>query len=86
VQLINPGTSGGALYADVYVFDPAEELKECCALPISTDGGFVLQTSSSLAFIRARRLLTDFFKPPRQKCLPGFPVAAHGAGVCEFAA
>src|SRR6516162_9840406 len=38
VQLINPGTSGGTLCADVYVFDPAEELKEC-ALPISTDGG-----------------------------------------------
>jgi len=42
VQLINPGTSGGTLCADVYVFDPAEELKECCALPISTDGGLFL--------------------------------------------
>ena len=41
VQLINPGTSGGTLCADVYVFDPAEELKEC-ALPISTDGGLFL--------------------------------------------
>ena len=42
VQLINPGTSGGTLCADVYVFDPNEELKECCALPISTDGGLFL--------------------------------------------
>jgi hypothetical protein len=42
VAIINPGTSGGTLCADVYVFDPAQELKECCALPISTDGGLFL--------------------------------------------
>lgn len=42
VDLLNPGTSGGTLCADVYVFDANQELKECCALPISTDGGLFL--------------------------------------------
>jgi hypothetical protein len=42
VAIINPGTSGGTLCADVYVFDPAQELKECCALPVSIDGGLFL--------------------------------------------
>jgi hypothetical protein len=38
VVIINPGTSGGTLCADIYVFDPHQELKECCSVPISTDG------------------------------------------------
>lgn len=42
VDLLNPGTSGGTLCADIYVFDANQELKECCALPISTDGGLFL--------------------------------------------
>jgi hypothetical protein len=42
VDLLNPGTSGGWLCADVYVFDANQELKECCALPISADGGLFL--------------------------------------------
>jgi hypothetical protein len=40
MDLLNPGTSGGWLCADVYVFDANQELKECCAVPISADGGF----------------------------------------------
>ena len=38
VTVINPGTSGGTLCADIYVFDPQEELKECCSIPVSIDG------------------------------------------------
>jgi len=38
VHIINPGVSGGNLCADIYVFDPAEELKECCSCVLSPDG------------------------------------------------
>ena len=42
VQVIYPGASATAagqyICADIYVFDPAQELKECCSCPVSTDG------------------------------------------------
>jgi hypothetical protein len=38
VQIINTGTSGGNLCADIYVFDPHEELKECCRCTTTPDG------------------------------------------------
>jgi len=38
VQIINTGTSGGNLCADVYVFDVHQELKECCHCNITPDG------------------------------------------------
>jgi len=42
VQIIYPGASATApgqfICADIYVFDPAQELKECCSCPVSTDG------------------------------------------------
>jgi hypothetical protein len=42
VQVIYPGASstaaGQTICADIYVFDPAQELKECCSCPVSTDG------------------------------------------------
>lgn len=38
VQIINTGTSGGNLCADIYVFDSHEELKECCRCTTTPDG------------------------------------------------
>jgi len=42
IQVVFPGYSATAagqyICADIYVFDPAQELKECCSCPISTDG------------------------------------------------
>ena len=38
VRIINPGASGGNLCADIYVFDPQEELKECCQCTVTPDG------------------------------------------------
>ena len=42
VQIIYPGASstapGQTICADIYGFDPAQELKECCSCPVSTDG------------------------------------------------
>ena len=42
VQVIYPGASATAagqyICADIYVFDPGQELKECCSCTVSTDG------------------------------------------------
>jgi hypothetical protein len=42
VQIVYPGASATApgqyICADIYVFDPGQELKECCSCPVSTDG------------------------------------------------
>ena len=42
LQIVYPGASSTAagqyICADIYVFDPAQELKECCSCPVSTDG------------------------------------------------
>ncbi|HEY7097133.1 MAG TPA: hypothetical protein VH437_10445 [Terriglobales bacterium] len=38
IQVINPGASGGDLCADIYVFDPSEEMKACCSCIITPDG------------------------------------------------
>lgn len=43
VQIVNPGVSGGSLCADIYVFDPRQELKECCHCTITPDGLLTLQ-------------------------------------------
>jgi hypothetical protein len=38
VRAINDGSSGGNLYASIYVFDDSEELTECCSCVITPDG------------------------------------------------
>ena len=38
VRITNVGTSGGSLCADIYVFDPYQELAECCSCKITPDG------------------------------------------------
>jgi hypothetical protein len=38
VQIVNTGTSGGNLCADIYVYDPNQELKECCHCTVTPDG------------------------------------------------
>jgi hypothetical protein len=38
VRVVNPGTTFDFLCADIYVFDPHEELKECCSCPVSENG------------------------------------------------
>ena len=46
IQVINPGASGGNLYADIYVFDSREELKECCSCKVTPDGLLTLSIAS----------------------------------------
>jgi hypothetical protein len=38
VNVTNDGTSGGPVCADIYVFEPNQELSECCACLITPDG------------------------------------------------
>jgi hypothetical protein len=38
IQLTNPNTSGGSIYAAIYVFDPNQEMSECCECLLTPDG------------------------------------------------
>jgi hypothetical protein len=38
VRVTNVGTSGGNVCADIYVFDPNQELSECCSCLVTPDG------------------------------------------------
>lgn len=48
LRLTNPGTSGGNIYAAIYVFDPQQELTECCECFLSPDGLRTLSVNKDL--------------------------------------
>lgn len=48
VRLTNPGTSGGNVFAAIYVFDPNQELSECCECQLSPDGLATLSVNADL--------------------------------------
>jgi hypothetical protein len=48
VRITNVGTSGGNLCADIYVFDPNQELAECCSCKITPDGLLTLSVVDNL--------------------------------------
>jgi hypothetical protein len=48
VRLDNPGTSGGNLCADIFVFDASEELSECCSCSLSPDDLRTLSVNNDL--------------------------------------
>jgi hypothetical protein len=48
LRITNPGTSGGNLWAAIYVFDADEELSECCACLQTPDGLATLSVNSDL--------------------------------------
>ncbi|MGA8868577.1 MAG: hypothetical protein WB510_16495 [Candidatus Sulfotelmatobacter sp.] len=47
-RVTNPGTSGGNLYAAIYVFDPNQELTECCTCLLTPDGLRTLSVNADL--------------------------------------
>ena len=47
-RLTNPGTAGGSLCAAIYVFDPNQELSECCSCYLSPDGLRTLSVNTDL--------------------------------------
>src|SRR5271155_1661054 len=48
VNVTNTGTSGGNLCANVYTFDPAEELISCCTCSVTPNGLQSLSVRNSL--------------------------------------
>ena len=47
-RIDNPGTSGGALCAAIFVFDVDEEMSECCSCYVSPDGLRALSVNADL--------------------------------------
>jgi hypothetical protein len=47
-RLTNPGTSGGNIWAAIFVFDPNQELTECCECLLTPDGLRTLSVNSDL--------------------------------------
>ena len=48
LRLTNPGTSGGNIYAAIFVFDPEQELTECCECLLTPDGLRTLSVDADL--------------------------------------
>jgi hypothetical protein len=48
LRLTNPGGAGGSVWADIYVFDPQQELTECCSCRITPDGLRTLSVNTDL--------------------------------------
>lgn len=48
VRLTNPGTAGGNVCASIFVFDPAQELTECCGCMLTPDGLRTLSVNTDL--------------------------------------
>ena len=48
VRIVNPGTSGGTLCANIYVFSPDQQLDECCSCPITPNGLLTLSVNRDL--------------------------------------
>jgi len=47
-RITNPGTAGGSLCAAIFVFDPNQELSECCSCLVSPDGLRTLSVNTDL--------------------------------------
>jgi hypothetical protein len=47
-RITNPGTAGGSLCAAIFVFDPNQELSECCSCFVSPDGLRTLSVNTDL--------------------------------------
>lgn len=76
VRITNPGTSGGDLCANVYVFSPDQQLNECCSCLLTPDGLTTLSvkvdlTSNPLTRVRPT---TGVFK-----------IISSAAGSCDAA-
>jgi hypothetical protein len=48
VRITNPGSPSGNLCAQVYVFDPLQEMSECCACEVTPDGLRTLSVDTDL--------------------------------------
>jgi hypothetical protein len=48
LHLTNPGTTGATMCAAIYVFDPVEEMTECCSCSLSTNDLRILSVNKDL--------------------------------------
>jgi hypothetical protein len=48
LRMTNPGSTGGNVWADIYVFDSEQELTECCSCLITPNGLRTLSINSDL--------------------------------------
>ena len=48
LRMTNPGTGGGNVYAAIYVFDPEQEMSECCECLLTPDGLRTLSVDTDL--------------------------------------
>jgi hypothetical protein len=48
LRLTNPGTAAGNVCASIYVFDPEQELSECCSCLLTPDGLRTLSVNTDL--------------------------------------
>jgi len=48
LHLTNPGTAGGDLCAAIYVFDPEQEMTECCSCLLTPDGLRTISVNKNL--------------------------------------
>jgi hypothetical protein len=59
VRVTNVGTSGGNVCADFYVFDPQQELQECCSCLVTPDGLLELDVHYDLLYNSLTSVLPD---------------------------
>ena len=78
VQMTNVGTSGGNICADIYVFDPNQELQECCSCQLTPDGLLTLGIGPLGGDIAANPLTGQ--DPP---LLNGFIAIVSSSGTCS---
>jgi hypothetical protein len=81
VRLDNPGTAGGSIWAAIYVFDPEQELSECCECLLTPDGLRTLSvngdlTANPLTGVVVSTGLFKFVSPSGSNASKLAPVAA----------
>jgi hypothetical protein len=64
LRLDNPGTAGGSVCANLYVFDVFQEMSECCSCYISPDGLRTLSINNDLTAnpLTGKQLTTGVIK------------------------
>ena len=77
MRMTKVGTSGGNICADIYVFDPHQELEECCSCQLTPDGlrTLVIGLSGNIA----ANPLTGFDPP----LLNGIIKIVSSSGTCS---
>jgi hypothetical protein len=75
VSMTNTGTSGGNICANLYTFDPAEELIDCCTCTLSPNSLYSLSVRNSL--------ISNTLTPAIPTSLMVKIVASVSTGTCD---